>query len=410
MADPAHSNVARDIASVQAMSSLPTLLEAVAEITGLGFVCVARVTRDSWIACAVLDRLNFGLGVGGELDVTTTLCEEVRDSGQAVVIDNVSTDDRYRDHHTPRMYGFQSYISIPLYRPDGGYFGTLCGLDPVAAPLSKKTTMTSLTLFAQLISTQLLAEAELADAKEALLDEQATAKLREQFIAVLGHDIRNPLGAILNGTDLVLLSNTLDAKSRTTIQRVQRSAHRIAALVDDLMDFTRGKMGGGIQLDLRHDNGLHGRLQQVVAELQSNYPERDIRSTLVLQSPLLCDGPRIAQLLSNLLKNALVHGDPAIPVIVDAQIMRDCFVIAVTNGGAPISEEKQKQLFQPYFRGAPAVEQEGLGLGLFIVSEIARSHGGVIDVTSDANGTCFRFVLKNTDTTQMQLPALVPQM
>lgn len=270
--------------------------------------------------------------------------------------------------------------------------------------------MTSLTLFAQLISTQLLVETELADAKKSLLDEKATAELREQFIAVLGHDIRNPLGAILNGTDLVLLSNTLDVKSRTTIQRLQRSAHRIAALVDDLMDFTRGKMGGGIQLDLRHDNGLDGILEQVVAELQSSYPERDIRSTLVLKSPLLCDGPRIAQLLSNLLKNALVHGDPTIPVSVDAQIMRDCLVIAVTNGGAPIPVEKQKQLFQPYFRGAPAAEQEGLGLGLFIVSEIARSHGGVIDVTSDENGTCFRFVLINVDTTQMQEPVLVPEM
>jgi signal transduction histidine kinase len=317
-----------------------------------------------------------------------------------VVIDNVSTDARYRDHHTPRIYGFQSYVSIPLFRPDGGYFGTLCGLDPTAAPLSKKTTVTSLTLFAQLISTQLLAETELADVKEALHDEQATAELREQFIAVLGHDIRNPLGAILNGTDLLLLGAALEPKMQATVQRIQRSARRIGALVDDVVDFTRGRMGGGITLDLRHETNLADKLEQVIAELQSSYPQRDIRSALAIRAPLLCDAGRIAQLLSNLLKNALVHGAPDAPVTVSAQSAAGIFSIAVTNGGPAIPAEKLKQLFKPYFRGTPSASQEGLGLGLFIVAEIARSHGGEIDVTSDANGTCFQFVLKSPEFTE----------
>jgi GAF domain-containing protein len=84
-------------------------------------------------ACAVLDKLEFGLKAGGELDVTTTLCEEVRDTGKAIIIDCVSESDTYRDHHTPRIYGFESYISIPIFRQDGSYFGTLCGLDPKPA-------------------------------------------------------------------------------------------------------------------------------------------------------------------------------------------------------------------------------------------------------------------------------------
>ena len=113
----------------------------------------------------MLDRLAFGLKVGDGLDVTTTLCEEVRDTGLTVVIDNVSTDTRYRDHHTPRIYGFQSYISVPLFRPDGEYFGTLCGLDPVAANLSAPAVLNSLALFAQLISRQLETERILAVAQ-----------------------------------------------------------------------------------------------------------------------------------------------------------------------------------------------------------------------------------------------------
>src|SRR3954452_22073162 len=98
-----------DIASVQRISAVPTILETVAATTGLGFVCIARVTRDTWASCAVLDKLNFGLRVGDGLDVASTLCAEVRDTEKAVVIDCVSTDDVYCDHHTPRIYGFQSY-------------------------------------------------------------------------------------------------------------------------------------------------------------------------------------------------------------------------------------------------------------------------------------------------------------
>ena len=379
------------------MASVPQILMTVADITGLGFVCVARVTANSWTACAVLDRLNFGLGVGGELDVKTTLCDEVRDNGLPVIIDNVSQDERYRDHHTPKLYGFQSYISIPIFRPDGEYFGTLCGLDPVPTRVSSPPIVASLTLFAQLIATELLSESDLASAKKELLDEKTTAELREQFIAVLGHDIRNPLGAILNGANLLVMSNKLDAKSVQVVERVKRSAQRISALVDDVVDFTRGKMGGGITLNLRHESGLQSMFEQVFQELQSSYPDREMTLTINIKTPLLCDGARLAQLLSNLLKNALVHGDPAWPIAVDAHANGGIFILSVSNGGAPIPPARVQQLFQPYWRGDPSAANEGLGLGLFIVAEIARSHGGNIDVVSDQTGTHFKFVLKGAD-------------
>ena len=389
--------IAKDIESVQSMSSVPRILETVADITGLGFICIARVTQDSWTVCAVLDRLDFGLQVGGELDVKTTLCDEVRGSGKAIVIDNVSQDTRYRDHQTPRIYGFESYISVPIFRPGGDYFGTLCGLDPAPATLSAPATVSSLMLFAQLIASQLLSEADLSTARKELLDEKATAELREQFIAVLGHDIRNPLGAILNGANMLLLSNKLEPKLAAVAERVKRSTLRISTLVDDVVDFTRGKMGGGIALDLRHENGLQEMLQQVFDELQSSYTEREMLLAIDIRTPLFCDGARLAQMLSNLLKNALVHGDPDWPITVSAHNHGGIFVLCVSNGGAPIPPAKLQQLFQPYWRGEPSAANEGLGLGLFIVAEIARSHGGEIDVVSDHTGTHFKFVLKSPE-------------
>ena len=117
-------SVADDLAAVGKIKSVPTILEVVCRTTGLGFSAVARVTEDRWVACAVRDEIEFGLQPGGELQVETTICDEIRDSGRLVVIDNVAEDEVFCGHPTPRLYGFQSYISVPIHRPDGQFFGT----------------------------------------------------------------------------------------------------------------------------------------------------------------------------------------------------------------------------------------------------------------------------------------------
>jgi signal transduction histidine kinase len=388
--------VSHDVAAIQAIGAVPTILETVATITGLGFVCIARVTRDSWTTCAVLDKLNFGLKVGDGLDVTTTLCEEVRDTGRAIIIDCVSTDGTYRDHHTPRIYGFESYISIPIFRQNGEYFGTLCGLDPKPATLSTPAITSSMTLFAQLISLQMDADAQLADTRGLLADERETAELREQFIAVLGHDLRTPLGSILMAVEVGKRKEP-DSAMRSLLDHIGRSAHRISALVDDVVDFTRGRMGGGIALELRREDNLHLAFAQVVEELRGLHPERRIVARLEPLATLLCDRGRMAQMLSNLLNNALVHGDPAKPVEVTAREEKGVFQLTVTNAGPRIPDEIKRQLFKPFWRGSVKVSREGLGLGLFIVSEIARSHGGSIEVLTSDSATSFIYKVRRMD-------------
>ena len=387
------TTLADDIAAIQAISSVPTILEAVAAMTGLRFACIARVTADSWTTCAVLDRLDFGLKVGDGLDVGTTLCEEVRDTGRAVVIDHVAEDATYRDHHTPRIYGFQSYISIPVLRSDGSYFGTLCALDPLPAKLSNTATVASMTLFAQLITKHLETEAQLEASQSALVSERDTAELREQFIAVLGHDLRTPLSSILLGTEL-LRNDQLSPKSASVVERMRRSALRISALANDVMDFTRGRMGGGISLHLVNDAGLQPALEQVVAELRGTFPEREIRVDLAVGNVVYCDTQRLQQLLSNLLKNALVHGDPSLPVTVRGGARDGRLELQVANGGAAIAAPTIDQLFKPFWRASGKAANEGLGLGLFIVAENARAHGGQIDVVSTADETRFTFIMK----------------
>ena len=106
------------------------VLQDVCRITGMGFAAVARVTEDRWIACQVLDQIEFGLEPGGELAIGTTICNDIRASGQRVVIDHVQEDRDWCTHPTPILYGFKSYVSLPLVLADGSFYGTLCAIDP----------------------------------------------------------------------------------------------------------------------------------------------------------------------------------------------------------------------------------------------------------------------------------------
>ena len=109
---------------------LRTMLRRICDTTGMGFSAVARVTEQQWIACLVEDRIGFGLDPGDELKIRETICDEIRDSGEAIVFDDASDDIKWSRHPVPVIYGFKSYCSFPVYLSDGSFFGTLCAIDP----------------------------------------------------------------------------------------------------------------------------------------------------------------------------------------------------------------------------------------------------------------------------------------
>jgi signal transduction histidine kinase len=380
-----------DLAAVSRIDLIPKILDVVCKSTGMGFAAVARVTQDRWVACAVHDEIDFGLKPGGELEVSTTICDAIRDSGAAVVIDHVAEDAAYRDHPTPKMYGFQSYISVPIVC-GGGFFGTLCAIDPRPNILSTPQTLGMVELFAELIASHLDAEQRWASSEAALLSAREAAELRDQFIAVLGHDLRNPLASIDGGARL-LLKTPLDEKAATLVGMMQNSVRRMAGLIDDVLDFARGRLGGGFDIERRADPALGDALEQVVAELRVAHPERTILIDIGPDMSVESDSRRIAQLASNLLANALTHGAPGEPIRLSARKANDAFELSVSNLGEPILPEAMDRLFQPFSRASVRPNQQGLGLGLYIASEIARAHGGALCVTSDAAETRFTFTM-----------------
>jgi signal transduction histidine kinase len=377
-----------DIAAVARIGAVPTILRVVSEITGLRLALVARVTRESWTACAVLDRMDFGLGVGHQLEVATTLCSEVRDSHEPIIIEHASAEPEFCEHPTPRMYGLESYIAVPIFRSNGEYFGNVCALDSAPATLRDGKTLGMMKLFAELISLQLAAEEESLRDREALADERTTAELREQFIAVLGHDLRNPLSSIMMSAGF-LLALPQEPRQKTVLERIQSSGERMSRLIDDILDFARGRLGGGMPLDPERVD-VAALVGEVVDEIAGAHPGRTVRIAPAGAGTAWLDRSRVAQMLSNLVANAVEHGPPGEPVDISVGGDADRVVLAVHNRGDPIAPEVVARLFEPYVRANRKGPRPGLGLGLYIAAEIARAHGGSIRARSSAeDGTTF---------------------
>jgi PAS domain S-box-containing protein len=227
----------------------------------------------------------------------------------------------------------------------------------------------------------------------ALKTREEEARLREQFIAVLGHDVRNPLAAI-NAAARVIGRGGEDDQTQEMVASIQGSTARIARLIDDVMDFARARLGGGIHIDRHEDHDVQPMLEHVAQEISLAHPETRIVTEYDFCDPIRCDAGRISQMISNLLANAVVHGEQGATVTMSAEDRAGSFYLWVTNLGAPIPDDVRLMLFEPFARGnlrKSPQSREGLGLGLFIAREIARAHGGDLTMTSADGSTVFTF-------------------
>ncbi|WP_447764612.1 GAF domain-containing sensor histidine kinase [Pseudomonas reinekei] len=384
-----HADFSLDIEAVRSIEAVPVILSMVRHLTGMRFAAVARVTEQNWVACAVDDAIDFGLKPGGELVLESTICHEIRQHRQPVIFGHASSHPVFSIHHTPRTYGLESYISIPIIKANGEFFGTLCAIDSVPANLDEPAIAKTLTLFAQLIAMSLDTQNHLEKTKAALVDANESGRLREQFIAVLGHDLRTPLSAIRMSADL-LETKTEDKRSLNLISAIRNSSTRMGHLIENVLDFARGRLGSGIPIKRQLVDDLGRVLRLTVDEVQASHPRVSLEHALVLPTGVYCDPLRLSQLLSNLLGNAVTHGSKEACISVRAYTEADEIVISVTNQGAPIPAELMPLLFQPFTRSEAGQRGEGLGLGLYIASQITAAHNGALSVTSTLeSGTCF---------------------
>ncbi len=236
-----------NIRAIGKVAAVETILEVVCRTTGMGFAAVARVTEDRWIACQVRDEIAFGLQSGGELKIETTICSEVRNAGQAVFIDRVADDATYRDHPAPALYGFQSYISMPIVLKDGTFFGTLCAIDPRPARVNTPETIGMFRLFAGMIALHL-------DAGERVevLEQRVVERTAE----------RDLLAEIVGATDVMImacdLGYTILAINKANAAEFERIYGVRPKVGDDMLELLANQPEHQAQVRAGWGRGLSG--------------------------------------------------------------------------------------------------------------------------------------------------------
>jgi signal transduction histidine kinase len=228
--------------------------------------------------------------------------------------------------------------------------------------------------------------------RQALLDAQQRAS--ELFMGMLGHDLRNPLGAIVLGVTLLLERDDVPAEDERVLRLVLSMAERMGRMIEQILDFTRGRLGGGIPI-VRARVDACQLVRRAVDEVVLAHPDR----AFDLVMPSACEGDwdpdRLAQVVSNVVGNAVHHGRKDRPIRIRVAREAEVVVIAIQNDGEPIPEALLPFLFDPFRRGAPEGSKRlGLGLGLYITERIVEAHGGTIRVRSTADeGTTFTVTL-----------------
>lgn len=224
-------------------------------------------------------------------------------------------------------------------------------------------------------------------------ERERMARFQQEMIGIVGHDLRNPLSAVLAGSEILMLQAEQAPEMSSVLTRIQASIRRMVRIIDQLLDVTRARLGSGIAI-APHDCALVPLVTSVIDELTLAYPQTKFELRRADEIQGHWDADRLGQVLSNLLSNAALYGRPGEPVVVE--IIRDDAVVTVkvrnAVHGKPIPPDVLATIFTP-FRRATKRNTGGLGLGLYIVHEIVRSHGGTVDVQSTERETEFRLVL-----------------
>jgi phosphoserine phosphatase RsbU/P len=209
-------------------------------------------------------------------------------------------------------------------------------------------------------------------------------QFREQLVGIVSHDLRNPLNTIIVAAQILIQREGLGEKETELGRRIVRSALRSVKLIDQLLDLTRSRLGGGIAISPRAAD-LDEICRQVVDETELMHPDRPLRTSFTGDLVGVWDRDRLVQVVSNLIGNAVQHGEPRTPIDVRADGSEAIVTIEVTNRGPPIPADVLPFIFDAFRRGRSSSRAHGLGLGLFIAQQIAHSHGGSISITSSEN-------------------------
>ena len=415
-------NFKQDIINIENITIVPTILNVICQSTGMGFAAIARVTEDRWITCSVQDNVAFGLKPGDELMIKTTICNEIRQNPRAVIIDNVSEDKDYHDHHTPAMYNLQSYISVPIIRQDGTFFGTLCAIDPKPNSLKEFKVREMFNLFAELISFHLTSIEQSAENKKFLQEkinllEKTESEKREiqkqnsdiektliqknislekmnseleAFNYISSHDLQEPLRKIQLFTDIIERDEiqNLSDKGLKAFYKIRSSAFRMQNLINDLLIYSKTKFDER-KFEVKD---LTTIVNEVIEDLSEEIKNKKVNFEIKNLGTLSIIQFQFRQLLYNLISNSLKFSNPdknltisiTGKIINGSELVSDnlsatarYYNITISDNGIGFDQTYSERIFG-LFQALHTKPLKSTGIGLTIVKRIVENHNGFI--------------------------------
>ncbi len=391
----------KDFEAVKQIPIVPTMLEVVCQTTGMGFAAIARVTEARWIACCVRDEVAFGLEEGGELAIETTICNEIRDSRQPVIIENVEDDPAYSNHHTPKIYGLQSYISYPIILKNGFFFGTLCAISAKPAKLKETRVTGMFSMFSDLLSFHLQSQDLLERSYRANFQlhnkNKALAQVNNEldtFVYTASHDLKSPVSnveGLVNALSGIVANEEIDKeKARQVVGLMKASLRRLRATIKDLTTIVEADQ----QSDGQNAEALNlpDMVELVKQDLNTQIAASGATIEVNCQEGLLINFSRknFKSIIYNLLSNAIKYCSPyrCPQVLVKLFKEEGKIKLSVTDNGTGIPADKQDQVFTLFNRFHDQVE--GSGVGLYLVKRMVENRNGHIQVESTPDeGTTF---------------------
>jgi signal transduction histidine kinase len=407
-----HDELYSDFEAVKNISIVPTMLDVVCRITGMGFAAVARVTEDRWLACSVRDDVNFGLAEGGELKIETTICNEIRDNRKEVIIDHVDLDPHFKDHHTPKMYGLQSYISFPIILKSGLFFGTLCAIDSKPATVNKPEIRGTFKLFADLLAfhldgLDLLIRSKLAlkQSHRALSDASAE---NQAYRKISDHNIQEQVRKIAIFSDI--LSNNIETYN---VEKVKNIAHRINSVSQELSSMIQHvkKFSGAQSLSEGFEKvDLNKALSAARADLDTELLQKKV-SVKSTSLPVIAGIElQLKELFFQLINHALIFSNASNPAVINISSQNIAAgeiegllpeeqglkftEITIEEDGLVKDEYYLKNIFDIFLHLSEKQSATNYGNGLAYCRKIVQNHGGMINAKSLSNkGIAFSVIL-----------------
>lgn len=386
----------KDMEAVRQISIVPMMLEVVCQLTGMGFAAVARVTNNRWLACKVRDEVGFGLTDGGELEIETTLCNEIRDSTKPIIIDNVAEDPEYRNHHIPRIYGLQSYISFPIILQNGAFFGTLCAISSKPAELKNTKVMGTFKMFSELLSFHLQTVDVLERSMNAQIELQDKNKLLasvnfnlDNFVYTASHDLKAPISNIQGLLGLLARKAAKEDWDRDEVNKIVEmmtvSLNRFSATIQELTTIV--KADKHLCEEVVEPIHVEKIIEDVKQDLKGLIEESSAKIEVLYDNKLHINISKtnLKSVIYNLLSNALKYRSPERTPMVTIKLEKigNKIHLSIIDNGLGVPADKQEKIFLLSNRLHNHVE--GSGIGLFIVKRIVDQFKGQIHVDSVVN-------------------------